>query len=150
MNLWGKNLIGDSLWHGRLVITCVVLTATIGCNGNEGSLRFQREGEVTFNGQPVAKGEIIFSPDREKGGKGPGTTVTFENGRYQTREEMGALSGPHIVVISGYNGKPGNVSATEEPHPWGATLFAGRQYEIDFPSEASTYDFHVTKLDSRP
>ncbi len=138
-------MIWDSFRKDYLIAVCVIVATVIGCGGKDGPQRYQREGKVTFNGQPVAKGEIIISPDREKGAKGPGTTVTFENGEYQTRDGMGTLSGPHVVEVSGYNGKPGKTTVPELAHPWGTTLFVGRRYEIDFPAEASTFDFEITK-----
>ena len=135
----------ESFRHGWLVVFSVMVTLFIGCGGNDGPQRYQREGKVTFNGQPVAKGEINISPDRAKGAKGPGTTVTFEDGAYRTRDGLGSLSGPHIVTISGFDGQPGNATVPELAHPWGTTLFVEHQFEIDFPAESSEHDFEVTK-----
>ena len=81
------------LRHGWLIVCSVIVTTFLGCGGNDGPQRYQREGKVTFNGQPVAKGEIIISPDRSKGATGPGTTVTYEDGAYLTRDGLGSLSG---------------------------------------------------------
>lgn len=129
----------------RLSALCTALALAVGCGGNDGPQRYPRDGAVTFNGAPVAKGEIIISPDRSKGASGPGTTVTFEDGKYRTRKGKGTLSGPHVVVVSGYDGQPGSNDPTMEPHPWGNTLFTSHRVEIDFPAEASTHDFEVTK-----
>lgn len=128
--------------HGWLLVFFVIL---IGCGGKDGPQRYQRQGKITFNGQPVGKGEIIVSPDRSKGMKGPGTTVTFEDGEYCTRDGMGSWSGPHVLIISGYDGNQGKPNAAREPHPWGGTLFTGHRIEVDFPAENSTHDFDITK-----
>lgn len=58
---------------------------------------------------------------------------------------MGTLSGPRIVLVSGYSGKPAKAAISELAHPWGTTLFVEHRYEIDFPAEASTHDFEITK-----
>lgn len=113
-----------------------------GC-GDTGPQRYTRSGQVTFNGQPVAKGEIVFMPDRDKGGSGPGATVTFEGGKYQTPGDMGTFSGPHIVMVSGFDGQPPNNEVPELVHPWGNTLFVRHWVEIDFPDKSSVHDIHV-------
>ena len=121
----------------------LAIALTSGCGDDGRPQRYEREGRVTFNGQPVAKGEIIISPDHSKGASGPGTTVTFEDGKYRTRKGKGTLSGPHIVIVSGYDGHQGANDPTREPHPWGNTLFSGHRVDIDFPAEASTHHFDV-------
>lgn len=128
-----------------LLVACVALVASSGCGKRDGPERFSRQGTISFNGQPVGKGEIIFSPDRAKGASGPGATVTYENGTYRTRQGKGTVSGPHVVEISGYDGNAVAADPNREPHPWGATLFEGYRVEIDFPAEESTHDFNITE-----
>ncbi|WP_425398958.1 hypothetical protein [Aeoliella sp.] len=137
----------QSIAYRRLLLlaACMVMSASIGCGKRDGPQRFSRQGAITFNGQSVGKGEIIFSPDRSKGASGPGATVTFEDGTYRTRKGKGTLSGPHLVEISGYDGNSAAKDPNREPHPWGNTLFENYRVEIEFPAENSTHDFNVTE-----
>lgn len=128
-----------------LLSLCFALCWLTGCSADNGIQRYQRTGSVTFQGEPVPKGEIIFSPDRSKGGSGPGTTVTFENGTFRTREGQGVVSGPHVVQITGFDGNTGSSTGGEVTHPWGKVLFVERRFPIDFPPEDSEHEFDLTQ-----
>jgi len=60
-----------------------------GCGQSSGTA----EGEVTYEGQPVEKGQIMFLP---ADGKGPTTGGAIRNGRYTVAD---LTPGPKIVQI---------------------------------------------------
>jgi hypothetical protein len=85
------------------VLTALVLTGCGGTDPNRPPLAKVR-GKVTYNGQPVTKGSVIFTPDLGKGGQtgqvavgqlesdGSFTLTTFDTGD-------GAILGQHIVTV---------------------------------------------------
>jgi len=80
-------------WGLLVAIGCVV-----GCQGgSEGPARYALKGLVTYQGEPVPSGEILFTPQA-----GPGTLVTIEMGEFQTiPPEGGVVAGTHKVLITG-------------------------------------------------
>src|SRR5262245_43058825 len=86
-----------------------------GCGSSEASGHLS--GKVTFNGQPVPKGRIVFLPDGSKGGSGQGTVAEISNGSYDTRPGGTPLpTGALVVRIEGFDGKSGS-------NPSGKPLF---------------------------
>ena len=61
---------------------CLVLFC--GCGG--GPRQYTVTGEVSYEGQPVAEGEIVFA-DAE--GSGPTATASIENGKYEIKTIAG-------------------------------------------------------------
>ena len=115
----------------------VVLVAAIsmsGCwGGQSGPARYQVSGKVTYAGQPVPGGMIYFDPDTAKGNHGPQGSGRIEDGKYQTSPGHGAVGGPHVVRITGYE------AAELEP----AELFPTYTTEVDLPKESASLDFDV-------
>jgi len=106
-----------------------------GCGG-EGPGRYQVSGTVTYGGQPVAGGRILFVPDEAKGNVGPGSVAEIRNGRYATRAGKGVVGGPHRVTIFGTDG-----SVLTEAHD--NALFAPFETTVDLPKADSQHDFEV-------
>jgi hypothetical protein len=77
------------LAQSALPVAAVVLVVASGCGGSAASI----SGEVTYEGQPVAKGVITFFP---ADGKGPAEGGTIVNGRYRVEP---ITPGPKIVQI---------------------------------------------------
>ena len=114
------------------------MAALVGC-GTDGPPRFDVAGQVTFRGQPVPAGTIIFEPDSTKGNDGPQGMAPIENGTYSTAKGgRGTVGGPHHVTILGCDGV--NLSETS---PQGKPLFAPHVTTADLPKERSTFDFVV-------
>ena len=67
--------------HGLPLGALLLLGA---CSG-QGTDRFDVSGTVTFNGQPVPAGQVVFSPDLSKGNDGPQGYAEIHGGRYDTR-----------------------------------------------------------------
>ncbi|QDS99103.1 hypothetical protein [Adhaeretor mobilis] len=131
-----NNLVNRPLQNGLLSI--LLASFVTGCADEEGVPRYHIRGEITFKGEPVPKGSVRFRPDKSRGNNGPSGYALIEEGQYDTaKSNRGAIAGPHIVEIMGYDGK----SAPEME--LGAPLFRGYQAEIELPEESSEKDFEV-------
>jgi len=107
-----------------------------GC-GDRGPVNYRVSGAVTYNGQPVPAGEVVFQPDASLGNKGPGSVVLIKDGRYETDDGKGVVGGPYIVRIAGFDGVPVGDSSV------GTGLFPPYQTNVEFPKESTTKDFDV-------
>lgn len=117
-----------------LALFAVVLLA--GCS-DSGPVTYRVSGAVTYNGQPVPAGEVVFQPDASLGNKGAGSVVLIKNGRYETDPGKGVVGGPYIVRIAGFDGVPVGDSSV------GTGLFPPYQTNVEFPKEPTTKDFDV-------
>jgi len=82
-----------------LVLKCpllvfLVLAVCAGCDS--GPKTVPVAGEVTFDGQPVQKGSILFIPVDETPGRSTGASIT--DGRYSISKEGGPLAGGTYAV----------------------------------------------------
>ena len=109
----------------------------IGC-GAEGPPKYDLSGAITYEGQPIAGGEVNFTPDASKGNTGPGSFATIKQGRYETFDGKGVIGGPHTLTIIAYQQMPGTVSDTELRE-----LFPPRQITVNLPKQSGTYDIVV-------
>ncbi len=131
-------------WRGVLGVVCLVLgLAQDGCRSDSGPERYELSGSVTYNGQPVPAGYILFEPDKSKGNDGPGSSADIEDGRYRTPPGQGVIGGPHIVTICGFDGKPIDLGQGQK-NPQGNPLFMNYQITVDLPKHSTTHDFHVS------
>ena len=118
-----------------------ILLAGSGC-GDGGVERYDVSGTVTFDGQPVPLGQIMFQPDVSKGNHGPAGVAKIENGHFDTSSsDKGTVGGPHVVVISGFDG----MARPDEEMPAGASLFADYRKTVDLPKEDTTLEIDVSK-----
>ena len=131
----------------RLIFSLIIGMVSlplVGCSGaNDGPARFELSGTVNYQGKPVPYGELLFIPNSSKGNQGTSAVAIIEAGRYQTAEDKGIIGGPHHVEIKGFDGPPvsGAVPADGETAP--KQLFKQLKVDVDFPREASTYDFDL-------
>lgn len=118
-------------------VACAVLVAAVGCGRTTGPRRYPITGAVTYAGEPLAAGKISFEPDTDRGNKGPGGYGDIVAGRYRTYRTMGAVGGPHRVVIEGYSGTG--------PEQWRkrAPLFPAYVTTVDLPVDGAVVDFAV-------
>jgi hypothetical protein len=118
-----------------LALACVML----GC-GPKASTRFDVSGNVSFQGKPVPRGKILFLPDGAKGNSGAAGAAAIKDGVYNTRQNnKGICGGPHIVVIIGFDGKPGPTPENIAGKP----LFPEYRVNVDMPRETTNKDFVV-------
>jgi hypothetical protein len=110
------------------------LAALAGCSR---ATTFDVSGSVTWKGAPVPVGRVIIEPDAEKGNTGTQTQGRIKDGRYQTVPGQGAISGPVIVTVAGFDGVPA------PNFPDGYPLFRDYKYRCELPADASTLDIEV-------
>ena len=97
-------------WSRSVAVLSVVFVSLSGCSRSEFELGIVT-GRVTYDGEPLARANVVFQPDGAVGT----TSVGFTNdaGEYQlvfSRTAKGAIVGGHEVII--------NVWPTEEnPKP---------------------------------
>lgn len=120
-------------------IALLGMIVLLGC-GSGGPAQYHVSGTVTYGGQPVPTGQVLFAPDTAKGNSGPATAVRIQDGKYDTRHaNRGTVGGLHVVTISGFDGKPDPNSELPE----GQMLFSDYRIEVDLPQQSSTQDFAV-------
>jgi hypothetical protein len=129
------------LFATAALVFCVaaILLCTLGCNRRQGPVRYDFSGSVTYNGKAVPLGSVVFLPDKSKGNDGPGATAAIIDGSYSTMPGRGAVGGPHIAQISGFDGKAYQVG--HEHHPMGRMVFPTVRLNVDLPKESGKYDF---------
>ena len=69
-------------------------------------------GTVSYGGQPVAEGQIVFEPEAPGS---PLATGQIKGGEYQIEPQFGPTVGPYRVRIEGYRKKK---VANMPPHPY--------------------------------
>jgi hypothetical protein len=109
--------------------------------------RYELSGTVTYNGQPVPAGTILFKPDNSQNNRGPGAQVSIDSGRYHLTESRSTIGGPHVVIITGFDGIPTTNGPLE--NKLGKPLFPPYEVKVDLPREKSTQDFTVPKPAAR-
>ena len=88
----------------RQALRCVGLLlalAVLGC-GRDDKLTPVR-GQVFYHGRPLAGGTIVFTPDAERGGRGPLACGEIDaDGRYtlHTGDQPGVVSGWHRITVA--------------------------------------------------
>lgn len=118
-------------------VVLVVLALASGCGQQVGPPRFPVSGSVTYAGSPLALGRISFEPDTSQANQGPGGYGDIVAGRYDTYRTMGAVGGPHRVVIEGYAGDTPEQRLKRRP------LFPPYITTIDLPAGNAAVDFDV-------
>jgi hypothetical protein len=128
-----------SRYRFRMEMIAIVAAGSLlqgGCYSNSPN-RFELNGEVTRDGQPVAYGVIFFEPDAKKGGSGPQGSAQIREGVYQTKPDFGVVEGPHMLRIVTYDGKSSGPFA-----PYGSSLPEYRT-EVDIRRDAPSIDFEI-------
>ena len=87
-----------------LKICCILIGLTvIGCGAKRGVEKVIVSGKVSYDGQPVANGQIYFYP--AEGTKGPVSGAPIKDGAYVARAKDGVPVGKHSVKIEGYRSR---------------------------------------------
>lgn len=129
----------------RVVAIAMMATGTMGCGApsKTGPPRYPVTGTVTYAGKPLTAGRIAFEPDTKLGNKGPAAYGDIVNGRYETYRTMGAVGGPHRVVIEGYAGETPEQTRKMRP------LFSPHITTIELPLEKMVANFSVPAAKAR-
>ncbi len=137
MTMNRRSVVRFSFW----MLACVPALYLTGC-GESGPTRYGVSGTVTYKGEPVPYGDIVFEPDSSKGNEGPAARATIEKGAYVIEKEKGAVAGPLRVRIMGYDGNPPPGGGTQ---PHGKALFPEYIDKVDQPEDVATHDFAIEK-----
>lgn len=125
-------------------IPWLFIVALAGCGAASGPPRYDVAGNVSFDGQPVQGGRVIFEPDAVQSNRGPAAYANIINGRYATDAGRGTVGGPLVVRISGFEGK----SAGGEI-PEGRQLFPEYRTKVELPRETAAHDFDIPPTQAR-
>jgi hypothetical protein len=93
---------GWGVWWG------LVLVLAAGC-GPGGTERVPVRGQVLYCGQPLTGGTIVFTPDAERGGRGPLALGEIDaEGHYtlRTGDNPGAVPGWHRITVAAAGSEP--------------------------------------------
>jgi hypothetical protein len=118
-----------SPWRPIALIALAMMI--VGCSGDR--RRYPLTGMVTYAGQPVPYGEIMFAPNARAGNAGPGTVTEIRKGRYQTPPTLGVIGGKYLLEVSGFD-KPGDDGVEIFP-PWSV--------EADLPEYGGEFNLEV-------
>lgn len=112
-----------------------------GCGQDTGPQRYEVSGSVTYEGKPVLKGFVYFSPDTEQGNKGPGGGAPIDQGKFKTERGKGVVGGPHVIRVVGYDGVAAVVEGEQLTD--GKPLFIPYFMKVDFPKKDHVLDIPV-------
>ena len=105
--------------RGFLALITLVSLILPSCGPGNGLTLARVRGTVTYEGQPIKFGYILFMPDTDKGTDGPLAMSTIkEDGSFDLSTEEpsdGAIVGTHRVRIDGLDPTPVSESAVPAP-----------------------------------
>jgi hypothetical protein len=117
-----------------LAVCGVVVIASCGTEDSFGK-RYPVSGKVTYNDQPLEKGNISFIPDDPKG---VGATGAIENGSYQLStggDNDGARAGKYKVVVIAREDASAKAKADFEKARGAAKNIKGTEERVVIPKE---------------
>ena len=130
--------------NSLFVVLAFITVWTLGCGKTDPGV-YEVSGTVTFNGNPVGDGEILFYPDTQKGNSGRGGYATITNGEFTTMKDRGVVGGPYILEVSAL--PEGFVESTEDENKNFPSskymLFPVQRLNYDLPKENTTLDIVV-------
>src|SRR5262245_57089820 len=88
----------------------LALGLVLGCKDTE-QKRNRVSGKVTFNGQAIPYGEVLFTPDDSKKNSGAQGIATIRDGQYDTSAAggKGYGGGPAVIRVTGLSGEGGKI-----------------------------------------
>lgn len=136
------------LWTPLRCVLLLASLAVLGC-GHDEPLAPVR-GQVFFHGQPLPGGTIVFTPDAERGGRGPlAYSEIGSDGRYalRTGDKLGTVPGWYRVTIAppALAAAPGQAvlpPTVELPRKYSDPEQSGLLREIQ-PGKSGEQDFHL-------
>ncbi len=116
-------------WRAAAVL--LLCGMVFGCADSEPK-RFRVSGKVTFDGQPIPYGDVLFTPDGAKKNSGPQAIATIRDGRFDTA----AVDG------KGYGGGPAVIRLTGLTSPTGK-LICVQEFTVELPQGDAIHDIDV-------
>ncbi|MHC2066532.1 hypothetical protein ACYFX5_03585 [Bremerella sp. T1] len=133
-------------WIAGAMSLLVIVGATGGCSQSDGVEKYHIEGVVTFQGNAVPVGSIVFQPDPSQGNSGPYGVAQIKDGKFSTKLEGEAIvGGPHLVIIEAFDGK----NVNPDYAPYGASIGSTYQERFDLPKQDSTLEIELTDRKKR-
>jgi len=130
-----------SLWR----LSIALLTSLVaGCGGPSGPERVEVYGQVTYDGQPIPAGQVIFEPDPERGNTGPQGRGEINNGSYRTSRGKGSVPGPVIVRVEAYDGN------VHPESPRGVAMLPTYVTKLDLPRAGSEQNIDIPSSHAKP
>lgn len=124
-----------------LLLIAPSLAAIIGCGGEgAGPGKYHVSGKVTFQGQPIPEGEILFTPDTSSGNRGPASIAYVKDGQYSTQPGKGLIGGAYKLEVEGFETK---AELDQDGEVIVAPLFPTFVSQHEFEQQDSTFDFEV-------
>ena len=123
-----------------MLLIAPVLAAIVGCGEGAGAGKYQVSGRVTFKGQPLPEGEILFMPDTSAGNEGPASIVYVKDGKYSTQPGKGLVGGAYKFEVEGFETK---AEQDQDGEPVVERLFETFVSQHEFDAQDSTFDFEV-------
>lgn len=134
----------------KSVLICVSLCMTIGCGAENEVTRRVVNGTVTFDGTPIASGEIRFVPVPS----GPVAVAPIQQGNYEvtnkggvpvgeTKVEIVATSDAAPVTLEEMDANPGAPQAVVIPPKYNTA--SELQATIESGADMQTMDFDLKK-----
>jgi hypothetical protein len=110
-----------------LALLILLCGSMCGCGPKEPP-RYHLSGTITFKGQPIPKGMILFDPDLATGHDGPQGFANIENGQFDTKKGgIGHCGGKVMLRIHGGDGTP------VPELPFGNALFSETMVPMELP-----------------
>ncbi len=140
-----------TILNQKIFAVALLIVALSGC-GRSGPTRIEISGTVTYCGEPIPVGRILFEPTLAAGQQAATGYAVIREGRYRTESGHGASPGPYTVRIYGGDGtalQPKVNFDPEEPPAdsvrLGKLLFSEYEATVDLPDEDTTLDFDVPR-----
>ena len=139
-----------STWHTLLPKLLPVLLGAsfLGCGG-DGITRHQVSGTVTYRGQIVKDGALVFEPNASIGMIAPTSFARIEQGSFQTEKKESPTTGTYKVRVMGYDkskmrtdAAPGEIIEMPE-------LFPEYQMQVEIPPKDGRLDIVVPDQPSK-
>jgi len=144
--------------RGRMTwLIAVFLVGVSGCGASNGLDLARVSGKVTYKGEPLKNGTVMFEPDESKGTTGPQAIGTItSDGSYILSSETsgdGAVVGFHKVGVLGLEASPVSDKAMPSPEEDPLKCLAAKtQAGLDASRNATKKNAGqtVTGLDGKP
>lgn len=121
----------------RILFAALTLLVLLGC-GESSDVLTPVQGRVLYRGQPLTAGTVVFTPDSERGGKGPQAWAEINSEGYFrlfTEGKRGVVSGWHRITISG-------IPSDSLPARYRDPELSGQRFEV-IPDRANVCELHL-------
>lgn len=90
--------------HKAFALTLAIAAVALGGCGDKGPERAIVSGVVTYRGEPIAQGTILFTPTADS--QVPSARAAIRDGKYRVDNRGGVPVGTHRVAIEAYRRVP--------------------------------------------